>query len=1561
MLYRWGFIEEGVFTECKPIVDDDASIDFAQETGQIFYRGKLNGSLAFRFEFDAILAKGYNYTHIVVLQWYDNSDDTWKECWRGIFSLTDCEIDYDTNTISVQPETRDRYTDILNNLETEYNLIKLSAKMQPVNILLRPCTQIYLAGNTRVSNYVGGNSWDAECELANPQYLYSAHWQQLKNCFWFYCTYTSGQYAGKYAVYYGLFDGPDAPGSLINISFPMQGRVYNTDGTYVEDNTLQCKLDNIVNPYLFAIKDSNDSYVLRVYYDWIQDDYGDNYESYEEGAMIENSYFSWDRPYGRTICQSDLDSVVIGGTTYNLEDIADMDIASNYNYNKFIKYVAAEVLQSINTSADPTGWPESANHRYFIKPQNTATRKYFPIAAESWQSVSYWFYTTSMVETLETLLIATRTIRDSYELRYAVMRLLQKANWQGQYFISGILGGSQDYAGFRFLPVITAKSNVISSYYDTPAQNAPISLAKIFSMLKQAYRIYWYIDENDNIHLEHISYFDNGNNYTETEPQLLIDLESKIHTRTYESKVFGQNKVKYDKNDMPQQFTFSWMDKQTMAFQGFPINCLDQYVNKGSKEDNNIGDFDTDVDYILTAPSEISKDGFVLFALPFYNNAYRTTLRIETIHVKDENGDDYDLKVQNAEGAFAKIHENMWRYDLPCENVNINNEDTTARTTGRYKLQSIEFADEVMAEILKEISNCIKPIRTQQGDGHIKNLSINLNSLAAKADLLFNFIGRWYYLRGTALGNNISIYVNGELVTIEVSDNVFKYRYNTPISALTFNAADVVSVNFADADNLDNLTSTEDMFKNCAELLAVDFGNKKFGAVTDATDMFAGCAQLSTLICPATSTWKPDLNFEDCPLLTTESIYSLIEYLFTYESGSHTLTFNQTMWNALDPDVQTDIEAKANAKGWQIAMAAAYFITGQSPASVVYATINGSAVEIDVENGVFSYGYRNPITSISFEGDGNVTDIDFSLSDGLAGLTSLDNAFKNCAGLTSIDFTNCDLSNVVSASDAFANCGALYTLEIPTGTWKPDIDLSASVMPKTEMLNVIDGLFTYNTGTHTITFNSTIWDAMPVADQQIVFDAADAKGWTTNAVAVVYYIKGKSTAASETFTLQFIDDLLNVTTETITCAVDANGDWKHEYQNKKIYSLNNTFKGLTTITEIEFNEDMNECTTLGNNINYGAFQSNANLTSVLFPNGEFKKCTTALFVFYNDSSLTTIDLSKATFELVTNAFRMFQGCAATTINLQSAKFTSLISAQVMFANNTSVTSIDLSSADFTALQNAQQMFTTCSALQSITFKNGITFANVTQTDGMFNSCSALTSISLPNATFASCTKTGATNSGMFGNTASMQTINLPSAIFGEVTDPQFMFYNCKALTIDLSSATFAKATNCFRMFQNATRLQSLSMPEATFGLTTLTQVMFSGCNAVTNISMPKATFASVTNANAMFSACRLMTTLDLSLATMANVSDSGSMFYQNNVLANVVVPNTASFPINISLSAAPLTYASMVYIADWLKDLTGLTAQTITFKSTAWNALSAAEQATITGILNSKNWTLATA
>ena len=1589
MKYQWFFDESGVLTECEPKLDNETKLEFAPESGEMFYRAKLSGALTFQNEFDAILAKNFGYTHIVVLKRYSDTDNDYVEVWRGKFTLTDCTINYDRKTIEVTPKTIDRYTDVIAALETDYNIVKLKAQMRAVNFLIRPCVQLYALNGDKISNYIGGNYWETTANVSNfrdcfdNDSLMPKGPEQLAVLI----KWRSGYLAGKTVLYTGDIMGPTIP--------PLKGKVYSGND-WVEDyiDVSHVTYDE-ANNYQRIELSKNNVHECDIVFEW----YGAGLPPIETwvnpNGNVEELTGDLTMFYGRTKVNSDLEnSVTINGNAYWLGEIPLQDIeAKTYNYNKAMRAATISLLFSDETTEEQTEWGRAYDGRYFVKPTDTPTRHYIPVNQSAWKYQSCWYYYSpdyygTTYADIERVLDKPQTINDCYDIRYTILKLLQKAGWTGQYVISGVFG-TRDYVGANLLPIITPKSNVISSYYDTPAQNAPISLSKIFRMLKQAYKVYWYIDENNNLHLEHISYFQNGYSYTEL-PQTLVDLESDLHTRTRHSKAYGQNVVKFDKSGMAAVIAFGWMDKQTVPFDGYDIKALDSYVEQGAKEENTIADFSTDVDFVLSSPNDVSKDGFFLFALPnVAPGVYSNTLKIEKINITDENGDNYDVTIQNGDAAFCKIHKTFWRYDMPCENLQINNVADTALTTGRFKTQSLDFSDLAMADVISNVDNCIKLIKTQQGFGAIAKLSINLNSLATTADLVFTLFGRKYYLKGAALNGPMTITLNGEQITITVSNNRFVYGYTEPINELKFAGTDVVSVDFADTDTMAELTSADDMFKNCVELIAVNFANKAFGAVTSANNMFRGCVALTTLICPDSSTWKADLDFSDCPALTLESFYDLIKFLYYYNAGVHTITPNTVMWNALDATVQNDLIAKATAKGWTINIPAAYSITGQSAASTVYATINGSSVEIPVTAGSWHYDYNGAVTSFSFANDADLTDIDFSLSDGLAGVTSLNDAFKNCVGLTTVDFTNCDLSNVASASDAFANCSALYELIIPADSWRPDIDLSASVMPKTEMLNVINGLYTYTSGTHTITFNSTIWDAMIVADQQIVFDAADAKGWTANAVAVVYVIRGTSTNVNgtETFNIQFIQDgAVNPdAAETITCAVDANGDWEYEYYGKKIYSLdnfcgtdgnltNNTIASITfanaddllrcvsirclaarTTADITFTQTLENVVTAGDDNDGGAFMQASG--RVEMNNATFASLTNAgkMFRFYTNN----ISLPSATFESLTTTnsadrLGIFSASTAQSISLPSATFENVTTAMRMFYNCTSLTSVSMPSATFERLVDASGMFEGCSALPSVDLSHTNLQALEIVGDRnknyyMFVGCNSLQSVDFGANTFPSLKQAVA----WFANCASLTSVTWGAPTFSQLITFDFAFAGCTSLVNapNFSAATFENVQDLRGTFR-ATKIVTLNMPLATFA-------------SVTNIVSGQV----YSDQHGLFYNCEQLATINMPSATFASVLYKRNMFYNNNALTTLNVPSSSSMPStsssaterNTDFRYSPLTYASMLNVANWLADFTGYTAPTCIFKTSAWNALSAAEQATIQGILSGKNWNLATA
>ena len=616
----------------------------------------------------------------------------------------------------------------------------------------------------------------------------------------------------------------------------------------------------------------------------------------------------------------------------------------------------------------------------------------------------------------------------------------------------------------------------------------------------------------------------------------------------------------------------------------------------------------------------------------------------------------------------------------------------------------------------------------------------------------------------------------------------------------------------------------------------------------------------------------------------------------------------------------------------------AYTIDGTTGGQYVTITINGTTMQIQATSGVWQYGYNNPINSIAFTGDTGVLNVDFTNSDGLANITTLADAFKNCAALVAVDFTGCDLSNVATAADCFAGCTSLAALTIPTGTWKPDIDLSAcAAFTKAAMLAVIDGLYTYASGTHTVTFNSTAWDALSQADQQQIFNAADAKGWTTNAVAVTYVISGTSSNVNgtETFNIQFIRDNAQSpdTAESITVNVDANGDWSFEYSGKKIYSLNTTFYNNTNLISLEIEEDLSRLTSI-----YRMCLNCSNLQSFKADNATFENVINASQAF-STCGLTTLYLPLATFAATTSIYIFANDCPAlTTISLPNAIFGNVDTMNSAFGGNQNLTTLNLPLATFATAIYAEYAFGLNTKIQSIYLPEA-TFALLENAGHMFQGDTLLQSVDLPKATFAAAT----TTTNMFYNCVALTTLNLPEATFAELLSARTMFNYCRGnLPIYLPKATFAKVTDMWGTFSSIGS-QSIILPEATLGLLQNTQYWAQDSTALQTLSMPKATFASINESRNIFNNCNALTTIEVPQNSTA-------------ILQTAAAANT---PINLRNS--PLTYASMLAVANWLSDLTGYTAHTVTFKTSAWNALTAAEQATIQGILSGKNWTLATA
>lgn len=143
----------------NPIYKDDISIEWSKETNQEFFRPKLSGKIQFvKEDFEIIDNAPFETKFIVIVEQSKDYAQTWEEIYKGYFYKTDCSFDLDNKIISVLPNTLDQYTDVLNGLENEYNLIELAPVINPLVINKRPLIQIYKAGDSVLSRFQIGRA-----------------------------------------------------------------------------------------------------------------------------------------------------------------------------------------------------------------------------------------------------------------------------------------------------------------------------------------------------------------------------------------------------------------------------------------------------------------------------------------------------------------------------------------------------------------------------------------------------------------------------------------------------------------------------------------------------------------------------------------------------------------------------------------------------------------------------------------------------------------------------------------------------------------------------------------------------------------------------------------------------------------------------------------------------------------------------------------------------------------------------------------------------------------------------------------------------------------------------------------------------------------------------------------------------------------------------------------------------------------------------------------------------------------------------------------------------------
>lgn len=600
-IYKFTLSAGGTSQQAYPIYGSDLSKDFEKESGQEFFRAKLSGKLRFEgADYTFILGQSFDTQFTLVISISFNAGSTWTSYWQGKFWKTDCKIDQDAETVVVRPVLRDAYTDILNGWEKEFNLIELAPAMEQIKLDKRPMIQVYVPGESVIGCFLAGMGWEQECEAVSDT-------SKLQNDYKFYnlksrrIIEVSGAMSPTLPE---IFSGNPPSSEVGSYNYTASG--FKFAQTYGNGNLT------------YSIIRTSDNVTL-----WSKSSQGVPPPTYPNevtltpvsgsGATGNVKLYIHDiAVYARYVC--DVESIA-GTQTYPIP--TDDIVENNRNYKRVIGYNFPDTIAfSTNLSTSPTPYGLYQPGQYYQLPAGAYYYgEMFPVAKSAWGRVSIWFTFSTMDWLVEQTARAPYVLNNAYKLASAISVLLGQIapgiTHDGTTTYSQFLYGANPITGITTVPIIAPKSNIINSGYGQPAQKAPITLKQIFDMLRDCFRCYWFIDANDRLRIEHISYFRNGMSYSGS-PTIGVDLTTMAVSRNNKKWAFGKDAYAFDKPDMAARYEFSWMDDCTQMFKGYPIDIVSKFVQLDKIESIHVQNFTSDVDYILLNPSAISKDGFVL-------------------------------------------------------------------------------------------------------------------------------------------------------------------------------------------------------------------------------------------------------------------------------------------------------------------------------------------------------------------------------------------------------------------------------------------------------------------------------------------------------------------------------------------------------------------------------------------------------------------------------------------------------------------------------------------------------------------------------------------------------------------------------------------------------------------------------------------------------------------------------------------------------------------------------------------------------------------------------------
>lgn len=710
--YRYNITVNNVTKTVVPLWGNGMSLNFEKESGQQFFRRKLSGNLTFsRKDYDYIVSMPFDTRFVLRMLISRDGGQTWTVYWMGYFYITDCAFDVDNKTVVVTPKSVDEYDAILSGWEKEFNLMDMPLPMVNIEVTKRPMIQIYVPGDRVITCILSGMSWEQEIDPISDA-------NQLRNDFHF------GLMTGDEVI---AVSGAESP-SDINGTY---SSLSNMNGYTMRSYRLELpEPGNPEQTYMAYVQDIVKSGQTEVYW----------YRESATGYEYADALFQPVQGMATGVLRVRRQSTSIYGrwvfdrpnpTSKTAYPIGVNDpVYDNRNYRYVFPYEMLEnvIFYGTEFSTTPTKYGIYEPGQYYLPPSISYGTP-IPIARSSWGLQSIWYRPTQSTEWNE-----ERTMWENYEMGNAYMvsdviagllrQIAPEISYQATPEYSDFFYGNNPIFARRCRLTMTPKSNVLKGSYTEPAQKAPVTFKQVMEMLRDCFRCFWFVDEQKRLRIEHISYFMRGGSYS-TDPAVGIDLTQATVKRTKKPWATGQTRYTFDKIEMPERYQFGWMDDVTQIFEGYPLDILSGYVERGKIEDIKVNYFTSDVDYMLLNPSGCSKDGFALLG-PNIDPVSGVYVLPFTSYLAEEN----ITRCQNGHLTFAELQQ-FYLYDMPAPNVQRSGRAVTVLGTKRLKKNTVNFP------CIKE-PNLNVLVKTFVGNGNIEKLTLNLSSRNAEAEIAYD-------------------------------------------------------------------------------------------------------------------------------------------------------------------------------------------------------------------------------------------------------------------------------------------------------------------------------------------------------------------------------------------------------------------------------------------------------------------------------------------------------------------------------------------------------------------------------------------------------------------------------------------------------------------------------------------------------------------------------------------------------------------------------------------------------------------------------------------------------